>query len=321
MTARNWILFLARRLAVLAALLVVISFAIFSLLYISPGNIIDTLLGMNPRTPQSVALLTQEFHLNKSFWEQYWLWLGQAVQGRFGNSIQTSLPVTSEISERLPTTLFLGIYAYILTMILGIGGGMVAALRRRRLTDRGIVAAAMVSLSTPTFVAGVILIWLFAIRVHWFPPAGSGSGFFGQVWHLTLPALALALSAMAYLVKHTRAAMVEVLDTDYVTFARARGLSRSRVLFGYALRNALIPVVTMSGVILSYVITGAVLVEDTFSVPGIGQLLVQSATAKDLPMLQGVAIVMAGVIVLANLAADIVYVLADPRLRLARGRS
>jgi peptide/nickel transport system permease protein len=320
-TARNWILFLARRLAVLAVLLVVISFAIFSLLYISPGNIINTLLGINPRTPQAVALLTQEFHLNKGFWEQYWLWLGQAVQGHFGNSIQTSLPVTSEISERLPTTLFLGAYAYILTMVLGIGGGMVAALRRRRLTDRGIVSVAMVSLSTPTFVAGVILIWLFAIRVHWFPVAGAGSGFFGQVWHLTLPALALALSAMAYLVKHTRAAMVEVLDTDYVTFARARGLSRSRVLFGYALRNALIPVVTMSGVVLSYVITGAVLVEDTFSVPGIGQLLVQSATAKDLPMLQGVAMVMAVVIVAANLAADIVYVLADPRLRLARGRS
>jgi peptide/nickel transport system permease protein len=320
-TARNWILFLARRLVVLAALLVVISFAIFSLLYISPGNIINTLLGINPRTPQAVALLTQEFHLDKGFWEQYWLWLGQAVQGHFGNSIQTSLPVTSEISERLPTTLFLGAYAYILTMVLGIGGGMVAALRRRRPADRGIVAVAMVSLSTPTFVAGVILIWLFAIRVHWFPVAGSGSGFFGQVWHLTLPALALALSAMAYLVKHTRAAMVEVLDQDYVTFARARGLSRSRVLFGYALRNALIPVVTMSGVVLSYVITGAVLVEDTFSVPGIGQLLVQSATAKDLPMLQGVAMVMAVVIVLANLAADVVYVLADPRLRLARGRS
>jgi peptide/nickel transport system permease protein len=320
-TARNWILFLARRLVVLAVLLVVISFAIFSLLYISPGNIINTLLGINPRTPQAVALLTQEFHLNKGFWEQYWLWLGQAVQGHFGNSIQTSLPVTSEISERLPTTLFLGAYAYVLTMVLGIGGGMVAALRRRRPTDRGIVAVAMVSLSTPTFVAGVILIWLLAIRVHWFPVAGSGSGFFGQVWHLTLPALALALSAMAYLVKHTRAAMVEVLDQDYVTFARARGLSRSRVLFGYALRNALIPVVTMSGVVLSYVITGAVLVEDTFSVPGIGQLLVQSATAKDLPMLQGVAMVMAVVIVLANLAADIVYVLADPRLRLARGRS
>jgi peptide/nickel transport system permease protein len=321
MTGRGWAVFIGRRLVVLAILLVVISFAVFCLLYISPGNVIDTLLGTNPRTPQEVAFLTHEFHLDKGFWDQYWLWAEQAAQGHFGDSIQTSLPVTDELTARLPTTLFLGVYAYILTMVAGIGGGIVAALRQRRLADRGIVAAAMVALSTPAFVGGVFLIWLFAIRVHWFPAAGPGNGFFGQLYHLTLPAVALALTGMAFLVKHTRAAMIGVLDQDYVTFARARGLSRPRVLLGYALRNALIPVVTMSGVILSYVIVGAVLVEDTFSVPGIGQLLVQSATAKDLPMLQGVAMLIAVIIVLANLAADVVYVLADPRIRLGRGRS
>jgi peptide/nickel transport system permease protein len=316
-TGRGWAVFIGRRLVVLAVLLVVISFAVFCLLYISPGNVIDTLLGSNPRTPQEVAFLTHEFHLDKGFWVQYRLWAGQAAQGHFGDSIQTSLPVTDEIRARLPTTLFLGIYAYILTM----AAGIVAALRQRRLADRGIVAASMVALSTPAFVGGVFLIWLFAIRVHWFPAAGPGNGFFGQLWHLTLPAVALALTGMAFLVKHTRAAMIGVLDQDYVTFARARGLSRPRVLLGYALRNALIPVITMSGVILSYVIVGAVLVEDTFSVPGIGQLLVQSATAKDMPMLQGVAMLVAVIIVLANLAADVVYVLADPRIRLGRGRS
>ena len=321
MTGHGWIIFIGRRLVVLAVLLIVISFAVFCLMYISPGNIIDALLGTNPRTPQEIAFLTREFHLNDGFWEQYWLWARQAAQGHFGISMQTSLPVTDEVRSRLPTTLFLGVYAYILTMVLGVGGGMVAALRSRRLADRGIVAAAIVALSTPPFVAGVFLIWLFAIRVHWFPAAGPGTGFVGQLWHLTLPAVALALTAMAYLVKHTRAAMIAVLDQDYVTFARARGLSSARVLFGYALRNALIPVLTMSGVILSYVITGAVLVEATFSVPGIGQLLVQSATAKDLPMLQGVAMLIAIVIVAANLLADIAYVLADPRIRLGRGRS
>jgi peptide/nickel transport system permease protein len=321
MTGHGWIIFIGRRLVVLVVLLIVISFAVFCLMYISPGNIIDSLLGTNPRTPQEIAYLTREFHLNDGFWEQYWLWASQAAQGHFGISMQTSLPVTDELRSRLPTTLFLGFYAYILTMVLGVGGGMVAALRSRRLADRGIVAAAIVALSTPPFVAGVFLIWLFAIRVHWFPAAGPGTGFAGQLWHLTLPAVALALTAMAYLVKHTRAAMIGVLDQDYVTFARARGLSSARVLFGYALRNALIPVLTMSGVILSYVITGAVLVEATFSVPGIGQLLVQSATAKDLPMLQGVAMLIAVVIVAANLLADIAYVLADPRIRLGRGRS
>ena len=132
---------------------------------------------------------------------------------------------------------------------------------------------------------------------------------------------ALALTGMSFLVKHTRAAVIGVLDQDYLTFARARGLSPARVLLVYALRNALIPIVTMSGLILSYVIVGAVLVEDTFSLPGIGQLLVQSATAKDLPMLQGVAMLVATIIIVANLLADIAYMIADPRIRLGQGAS
>jgi peptide/nickel transport system permease protein len=321
MTGRAWAWFIGRRLATLVVLLVVISFVVFSLQYIAPGSVIDTLLGTNPRTPQEVQYLTHEYHLDKPFLDQYWIWASQAVRLDFGNSIQTSLPVTTEIGERLPTTLFLGIYAYVLTMILGVGGGLLAALRRRKLTDRGIVGASMVALSTPAFVSGVFLIWVFGIEVHWFPVSGPGTGFFGDLWHLTLPALALALTGMAFLVKHTRAAVIGVLDQDYLTFARARGLAPGRVLLVYALRNALIPVVTMSGLILSYVIVGAVLVEDTFSLPGIGQLLVQSAQAKDLPMLQGVAVLVATIIIVANLLADIAYMVADPRIRLGRGTS
>jgi len=320
-TGRGWAWFIGRRLLALVVLLVVISFVVFSLQYLAPGSVIDTLLGTNPRTPQEVQYLTNEYHLNDSFWEQYWIWATQAVRFNFGNSIQTSLPVTTEISERLPTSLFLGVYAYILTMVLGVGGGLIAALRRQRLLDRGIVAASMVALSTPAFVSGVFLIWLFGIEVHLFPVSGPGSGFFGDLAHLTLPAVALALTGMSFLVKHTRAAVIGVLDQDYLTFARARGLSPARVLLVYALRNALIPIVTMSGLILSYVIVGAVLVEDTFSLPGIGQLLVQSATAKDLPMLQGVAMLVATIIIVANLLADIAYMIADPRIRLGQGAS
>jgi peptide/nickel transport system permease protein len=319
MTGRGWLAFISRRLAVLALLLAVISLAVFTLLYVSPGSAITALLGTNPRTPAEVRFLTREYHLNRPFLDQYWLWASQAVRGHLGTSLQTSLPVTSEISARLPTTIYLGLYAFVLIMAIGVGGGIVAALNRRRLADRGIVAAAIVALSTPAFVGGVGLIWVFAILVHLFPVYGPGTGFAGELWHLTLPAVALALTGLAYLVRHTRAAMITVLDQDYVTFARARGLSRARVLLTYQLRNALIPVVTMSGLILSYVITGAVLVEDTFSLPGIGQLLVQSATTKDLPMLQAVALLVAVVIVLANLLADVTYIAVDPRIRLGRG--
>jgi peptide/nickel transport system permease protein len=317
-TRRESLSLVIRRLVVLGALLVVISFAVFSLLYIAPGNAVDILLGPNPRTPETVRVLRHEYHLDKPFFTQYWLWAQQAAQFRFGNSIQTTLPVTAEIKARLPTSLFLGVYAFVLTMLLGVGFGIVAGLRRRTMVDRGIVEVAIVALSTPAFVSGVFLLYVFAIAVHWFPAFGKGTGFLDVARHLTLPAVSLALVASGYVLKHTRAAMISVLDQDYVTFARARGLSSKRILFMYSFRNALIPVVTISGLILAFLITGAVLVEVTFSLPGIGQLLVQSATTKDLPMIQGVAMVVAVVIMVANLLTDLAYTAVDPRLR--RGR-
>ena len=312
--------YIVRRLLVLGVLLVIISFVVFSLLFIAPGNAIDILLNGRLRTPQMVQALTSEYHLDKPFLTQYWIWLGHAVHLNFGISIQTRLPVSAELRSRLPTSLFLGCYAYVLTMVLGVGLGMIAAVRRRSHIDRGIVAGAIVGLSTPAFVTGIVLIYLFSIVVHWFPASGAGSGFTGQVSHLTLPAVALALGATAFVLKHTRAAMIEILDQDYVTFAQARGLSWARVVFRYELRSAVVSIATISGLVLGLLITGAVLVEDTFSLPGIGQLMVLSANSKDLPMLQGVTMVVAVVIMLANLLADAAHLLLDPRIRYARAR-
>jgi peptide/nickel transport system permease protein len=312
--------FIMRRLLVLSALLVVISLLVFSLLYIAPGNAIDILLNGRPRTPQMVSALTSEYNLNKPFLTQYWIWLGHAMHLNFGISIQTQLPVNYELRSRLPTSLFLGCYAYVLTMVLGVGLGVLAAVRHRSRADRGIVVGAIVGLSTPAFVAGVMLIYLFSIVVHWFPAAGPGSGFTGQVSHLTLPAVALALGGTAFVLRHTRAAMIEILDQDYVTFARARGLSWARVVFQYELRTALVSIATISGLVLGFLITGAVVVEDTFSLPGIGQLMVLSANSKDVPVLQAVTMVAAVVIMIANLLSDVAYVLLDPRIRHARAR-
>jgi peptide/nickel transport system permease protein len=309
------IVFILRRLVVLAILLVLISFVTFALLYISPGSLIDILLGARPHTAATVRALTSEYHLNKPFIVQYWLWAWQAAQLHFGASIQTSLPVTSEITARLPLSLFLGIYSFALTMVFGVGLGVVSALRRGSFVDRGLVGAVMLGLSTPAFVAGVALLYVFAILVHWFPAYGVGTGFFDELWHLTLPAVALAVTTVAYVTRHTRAAMIGILDQDYVVFARARGLSQQRVLYVYLLRNALIPVITISGVILSSLIVGVVLVEVAFSLPGLGSLLVTAATAKDIPVLQGVVLLFAVVIVIANLLADVVYMLVDPRIR------
>ena len=320
MSGVGLLFFVLRRLVVLAILLVLISFVTFSLLYISPGNLIDILLGARPHTPATVRALTNEYHLNKPFMVQYWLWAQQAGQLKFGTSITTSLPVTSEIGARLGLTLYLGIYSFVLTMVFGVGLGVASALRRGSFIDRGLTGGVMLGLSTPAFVASVALLYVFAIQVHWFPAYGVGTGFFDEFWHLTLPAVALAVTTVAYVVRHTRAAMIGTLDQDYVVFARARGLSSRRVLYVYLLRNALIPVITISGVILSSLIVGVVLVEVAFSLPGLGSLLVTAATAKDIPVLQGVVLLFAVVIVVANLLADVVYMLVDPRIRVG-GRS
>jgi peptide/nickel transport system permease protein len=318
MSRNALIYFVLRRLAALVALLVVLSFGVFALLYLSPGSVVDILVGPNARTPETVRRLRQDYHLDQPFLMQYWLWAKEAAQFHFGNSIQTSLAVTDEIKARLPVSLFLGAYAYVLTMGTGVALGMWAAFNQRTDGDRAVVAITIVGLSTPVFVAGIFLIYLFAIVLPWFPAAGRGSGFWDELWHLTLPAVSLAAVSAAYVVKHTRAAMINVLDQDYVMFGRARGLSTTRTLFVYALRNALIPIVTVSALVLTFVITGAVLVEVTFSLQGVGSLLVQAADAKDLPMVQGVAISIAIVIMVANLLADLAYAALDPRIRLGR---
>lgn len=321
MSRQGVLLYIAGRIGALLALLVVLSFAVFSLLYVAPGSAVDMLLGTSPRTPETISALEEKYHLNEPFLVQYWIWVRDAAQLNFGTSVQTSLPVTDEIKARLPTSLYLGLYAFVLTMLFGIGLGIIAALRRRSILDRGIVSGSIFALCTPAFVSGIFLLYVFAIRVPLFPVSGTGVGIVDQLWHLTLPAVALALVGAAYVLKHTRVAVIGVLDQDYVLFARARGLSRPRVLWRYVLRNGLIPIVTISGVLLSFVITGAVIVEVTFSLGGIGGLLVQSANEKDLPMLQGVALVIAGVIMVANLLADLAYMAVDPRIRLGRRQS
>jgi peptide/nickel transport system permease protein len=312
---RDWALFLGKRLAALVALFVVLSFVTFALMYLSKGSVVDVLLAGRPRSPETVRALRAEYHLDRPFMVQYWIWAKDALRLDFGSSIQTTLPVIDEIKSRLPTSLALGVYAYVLTMVSGVGLGVLAAFRHKRPVDRAVVAGTVVGLSMPSFVAGVFLIFVFAVELPWFPAFGKGDGGLDTLWHLTLPAVALAMTSAAYVLKHTRAAVLGVLGQDYVVFARARGLSNTRVLVVYVLRNALIPILTISGVLFSYLIVGGVLVEMTFSIEGIGQLLVQSATAKDLPMLQGVVLLVSAVIILVNLLTDVVYMIADPRLR------
>ncbi|RDD85286.1 ABC transporter permease [Streptomyces parvulus] len=315
MSVPSVLVFVARRLGAMVVLMLLLSFGVFSLTYLAPGDAVDALLGGRNSTPELVNSLREEYHLNDPFLTQYWIWAREALQFDFGDSTRTTLPVTDEITIRLGASVFLAVYAYLLTVLFGVIPGIVAALKRHRALDRALVAGAVVTLSTPPFVLGILMLYLFAVLMPMFPAAGKGEGFVDMLWHLTLPAVTLSLTIAAFMLRHTRASMITVLDQDYVTFARARGLARSRVLRHYLLRNALIPVITVSGVLLSYFVTGAVLVETTFSLGGLGELLVRSAQDSDLPMIQGLTLLIAAVIVLANLLTDLTYMAIDPRIR------
>jgi peptide/nickel transport system permease protein len=319
MTGRMILLFVIRRLIAIAVLLVIISFAVFTLLYASPGSIEQILLGTRPANPQTIAAIRAQYHLDDPFIVQYLIWAKGALHLDFGTSVRTAEPVLSGILNRLGVTMFLGVYGFTIAMLLGVPLGIASAVRKRSFLDRAAVGLGVVGVSAPAFASGIYLLFIFAVLLGWFPVFGVGDGFVDSLWHFFLPAVTLALTAMALVLKLTRAAMIDALDQDYVVFARARGIPYRRVLTAYAFRNALVPVVTGAGAILGYMLTGAVLVEVTFALPGIGLLLVDSVTYKDVPMVQAIAMLIAIIIILVNLATDITYVLIDPRIRFSRG--
>lgn len=318
MNRRNLGLFIARRLLAEAALLLFLSIAIFGLLYASPGSVEQVLLAGRTANEETRQNIRDRYNLDESLPTQYSMWAKGALQLDFGESIRTGEPVLTAIKERGRLTLRLGAYGFTLAFVAGIGLGILAAVRNRSSIDRAVVSMSVVGASAPPFVTGVFLLYVFAVLLGWFPAFGQGEGLVDQLWHLTLPALTLAFGGAALLTRFTRAGMITALDQDYVTFARARGVSEGRVLVGYALRNAMIPVVTASTVLLAAMLTGAVLIEVTFALPGLGALLIDSVAFKDIPMVQGLAMLLAAVAILTNLLTDVLYLFADPRIRYGR---
>lgn len=315
MLRRQVAIFLVRRLGALVGVMLVLSILIFGLLYLAPGSPIDVLLGTRQRNPAVIAALNEQYHLHDSFWSQYFAWLTHAAKFDFGESIANQAPVTTVLGRSLAVTLPLGLIAFILTMTIGVGMGIAAALKRHQPLDRVLVGVSIVGISAPAFATGLFLLYVFGVMVKWFPVYGTGEGAMDRLYHLVLPALALSLTGIAFVVKLTRASMISALEQDYVVFARARGLKRRTVILTYALRNALVPVITTGGIVLGGLLTGTVIIESTFSLPGLGQLLVQSVANKDIPVVQAVALLAGAIIVLANLMADLAYLFVDPRMR------
>jgi peptide/nickel transport system permease protein len=309
---------LLRRLVVLVPLLLLISIGVFGLLELAPGDPARSLLGPKQATPATLEAIRAKYHLDEPFLMQYARWLVGALQLDFGRSIVTNQPVLDALGAKVPLSLFLGLYGFVITVAVGLPLGVLAALRRASALDRGIVAFSVIGVSAPAFASGILLLYVFGVVLGWLPVFGQGKDFLDQLYHLTLPAIALAFSALALVVKVTRSSMLEELDKDYIAFARARGLSRRRVIFGYALRNAFVSITTAIGLVFIYMITGAVLVEVTFALPGIGSLLVASVRSLDIPMVQALGLLIALFVVTVHLAIDVLYALLDPRVRFGK---
>lgn len=312
---------LLRRLAVALPLLLIISFGVFALVHLAPGDPVRALLGTRPSDPETLAALRERYHLNDPFIVQYGKWLWQVLQGDLGRSINGNRLVWSAIKERAGVTIFLSLISTAIVLIVGIALGVIAALKRGTRLDRTLVMFGVFGISSPAFVTGIFLLYVFGVVLGWFPTYGAGRGFLDRFWHLALPAAALALSVMAIVVKITRAAMVKELDRDYVTFARARGLSAGRVIFAYVLRNALVPVVTAAGVVIVGLLAGWIYVEVTFALPGLGFLTVDAVQKRDIPLIQGTTLVFSCFVVAVNLAVDLLYTAIDPRIRYERVQS
>lgn len=319
MSAKLWVKFLLRRLAASGLVVLVLTFGIFGLLYLAPGSIVLNLLGTRPASPQTVAAIRASYHLNESFLLQYLHWLDSAIHGNFGVSIQSGGKVLPSILARFPLTLEVVLYGSIIAVGAGIPLGIWAALRRGRVVDQVVTAGSVAALGAPSFAVGLLFLLVFAVDLNWFPVYGTGQGFASTMWHLTLPALALGLASMGLIVRFTRAAMAHELAQDYVVFAQARGLTPMQVTL-YAFRNSLVPVLTASGLILTSTLSATVLVETTFALPGLGTLLVNAVTFKDVPVVQAVALLLTLLITAINLLVDIAYALVDPRILLTKSR-
>lgn len=296
---------------IILAIPVIISMTIivFLILHLAPGEPIDLIVGPNV-TPEVYESIRHKYGLDQPLIVQYFKFLGNLFRLDFGDSILQQRPVSRLILERLPVTLKLGIAGFILSVIIAIPLGILAAVNRNTIIDYTCMTGAMLGMSLPTFWFGLLLLYFFAYRMRIFPISGYGT------WkHLVLPAFALGLTDAAVTARMMRSSMLEVLGQDYVRTARSKGLAEKVVIYQHALKNALIPIVTLLGMRLGWIIGGSVVLETIFSIPGLGRLMIDSIHSRDYPVVQGSMIVLTSAIILGNIIADILYAVVDPRIK------
>ena len=295
-----------------AGTLLVASLVIYGALALAPGDPATELAG--PRaTPALIAQIRRQYGLDKPFPVRYWDWLTGALHGNFGVSLQFHESVSSLLAPRLPVTLELVAYASLIIFLMGLGLGLLPSLAPRLNVVVSVTAG--IGIAVPTFVAALILVEIFALKLRWFPAVGTGSGFGGIVPHLTLPAFALAFSWAAYVAQISRASVREQEGKEHVATARGRGLSSALIFRKHVLRNASLPIVTVSGLTVAGLIAGSIVVETAFGIGGMGSLLVQSVSAKDYNVVLAISMILVLAFVLATTLSDLAHLALDPRIR------
>jgi len=299
----------------LLASLLIASFVIFAALYIAPGNPVAALSGGRPLPASSLRVLEARYHLNEPFFTQYWYWLKNALHGNLGFSITLRENVSTLISTRIWTTAGLVLYASLIIVLLGIGLGIFAGLRPGILDTSALVFTA-VTAAIPAFVAAIALILVFAVKLGWFPALGNGTDLASNIKHFTLPAIALAISSLAIVARVTRAAVRDESRREHVQTAVSRGIPSRLMIRRHILRNAAIPITTITGITIASLIAVSAVVETAFSLNGLGAYLVQAAESKDIAVVQGISLVLVTAFVIVNVLVDVAYALLDSRVAL-----
>lgn len=315
--------FVLRRLGLMVVILFLVSIIIFSLVHITPGDPALMMLGQEA-TEEALKVLRAKLGLDQPLYIQYLDWIGNILQGDFGSSLKDNTPVLAILLQKLPVTLQLTIMSFIIALAIAIPAGIISATKKGTIFDYFGTTFALSGVSIPPFFLGILLIFIFAITLNWFAPSGYVEpwvDFKKSMMLMVLPAITVGVRLSAEITRMLRSSMLEVLEADYIKTAYAKGILERGVIIGHALKNALIPVVTVSGLQLASFIGGAVITETIFAVPGLGRLVIDAILTRDFPVVQGAVMFMAMAVIMINFLVDILYSFLDPRIKLTGGKS
>ncbi len=312
--------YIARRLLAVLPVLFIVAVIVFFIIHLTPGDPAATILGQEA-TPEEVQALRQQMGLDKPLGEQFLSWIGGALKGDFGESFFLDKPVWAAFVERLGPTLSLAILAQIIGIAIALTLGILAVRKRGTIVDEAVMGFSMLGISIPSFLLGSLLVLLFGVELGWLPVAGYkplGDGLWAHLKYLILPALVLGVVQSALITRITRSSLLDVMSENFIKTAKAKGVREKAIVFGHALRNAFIPILTIIGESFGGLVTGAAVIETLFNIPGVGQLIVSSISRRDYAVIQGSVLIITVTYVFLNLVVDLLYGVVDPRVRLSR---